>query len=386
MPYPDGNSEYLSVLSAASGLAKSLFGDPELAAKHKLQQAQEGYYSAAAGKAQSEAQLNQDVARRRSMADGLFGDPNLFADAGKRQRAVTAWAQAYPEQAHRAGEMMRAGYAAGDPNNIDLTVMSNMIAGAGGQWGHTPLGFARADATQRRGQDMDSADRRYDAGLDYKAAMAGHSLTDDRERWKFANADAKIGQNETVLFSPERQKALGVANVFSGQASVAPGENIYPADPQIAKRPVIQGQPPAAGRAGGPIDVSPSDMRGMDALIGHLVPDGYEMENADRNAVLARAGELYQQSRDAGTAAEQAWREVMGPNPHTEGRWNPFWTNTVRPDPSLKRGSNLPAPEARAGGAQRDQIIREAEAALQRGADPAKVRERLRQLGVDIDG
>lgn len=428
MPYPDGNNEYLGALAAASGLAKSLFGDPEMKMKADLAKTHGAYYSAAAEKARAEAQgqVNQNTAQA-SLAQLFGARPDWANDPVLRQQAVSLFALANPAYADKIGSVVRSGYAASA--NPDQGTLANLVVGAGGDWGHTMPGgvfkITTEDATKRYGADAAAAAQRYTADRHF----AGQKYATD-------NAQIHAAPDSTVVVSPNHAAYGQTSNGYvNGPAKVVAGQYVqFPSAPGQPQAPGIYMPPRETARAaaaGKPLD--PRQSLYLDAELDRAV--GVARDNAGnvtagadnipedlRVAVKARAGEYVRNGYSPPEAIQAALGDLTtrANTSHWFGKDTPTFSPSGAPlseiapvgaaaqraetasrpmllvpsgppglfaQPQGQSQSPSPAPAAASaggGGKTPQQIIDEANDAIRRGADPAKVRERLRAMGIDL--
>jgi hypothetical protein len=110
---------------------------------------------------------------------------------------------------------------------------------------------------------------------------------------------------------------------------------------------------PTAGKgAGAPLDISPSDTAAVQKLILSRLPAGAKFDPADIAATTTRFSELYQQSRNAGTALDQAFKETLQIAPRVDEQDNWGWSNDVdAAPPTVSRRRQRPP-----GGLTPDQV------------------------------
>ena len=129
-----------------------------------------------------------------------------------------------------------------------------------------------------------------------------------------------VPQNSTVLRDGQAPYTA------PGELKAAIGEIAQGADGRT-----LEGPPDPTGNGGkDPLDISPDET----AKLGFAMDDfataaGGVLDGATKNRLIELASQLYQQTSNSGTAAAQAWREIMGQEPSVEDNW--FADNKVSP-------------------------------------------------------
>lgn len=98
----------------------------------------------------------------------------------------------------------------------------------------------------------------------------------------------------------------------------------------------------SGGEGGKPLDISPADAKALDDMVIARIPKGAQYNEGDVAAVVSRASQIYQQTRNAGAAVDQAFNELLEVNPEKttgDDDWIPFNESTSPANVVRKLGS-----------------------------------------------
>lgn len=223
-----------------------------------------------------------------------------------------------------------------------------------------------------------AAAQRYNADRDYDAAIYGHNVDANRPLAVDGSLMSPLGA--LLGTAPVRPKAMGVG---------ANGRGV----PELTAKEALDNKILLADRLNGMFPDAP-------------LPAGAEAQ------ILERMGIYQAITGNAEAAMGQAISDVLGTDAQAvDPSWLPFSTNVVAPSaghvvPAMPQvpmptyaqpAQAAPAAKAPAAPAAKpaapakpqaaaspEQLIAEANSAIERGADPVKVRERLKKLGVTL--
>lgn len=285
-----GGNPFFSTPGFAQGagaLARLFIPDAGREAALQAREAQGRLYDTQAEEIQQRIAANPQAAEALSRGD-LAG-------------AYVAWARGGSAPVLQAAPGFVRGYGAAA--GVDGNRLSDLFVGAGGSEANTPRGFAAAQDTTRRGQDLSASTQRY--GYDQSRAGAL-----EREQLQEAGRDRRmapeISNNATVVVPPNSPLATR-------------------ADPQgrIEGPRVQTGAGAGANRP--PLDVGGGDAKAIDEQIAANLPEGTALDGQAAAAVRTRAADLYQQTRNLPLAVKQAMDEFLAQNPpRVDNRLNPF--------------------------------------------------------------
>ncbi|WPZ36701.1 hypothetical protein T8K17_11200 [Thalassobaculum sp. OXR-137] len=274
--------------------------------------------------------LAAEATGRGAIAD-LFGgldlsNPDSVAQAVKGITTEVARSGGNPDS---VSDLMRF-LTANTPGTSEDQV-GRAAVGAGGSARTADTAYTLAGQTAIRGDNERVADEQ----LDTKETGLGNRNRDTiagsmreavlQEGGRNTRADADRASKETL----EREKPV----VASGGSTVL----TVPGDQRTTQTTV------PGGSADKPINVSPQDSKVMEEMVLRSLPEGAEVEDGVINSVVNRASELYQETRNAGTAVQQAIKERAEVG--STGGW---WTLGATPTVTGKKDAS-PAAPAEAG-------------------------------------
>jgi len=380
----------------------------DMAAGHSsLAQARK--FDAHAGLYGSQTRDQNDLTSSRQRAS------QLVADGGDVNAILGAILGAGPGSMQHAGDFMLTMKALQEGATPESIAMSQI--GAKVPYQHTAPGLAVTETglNNRNIYNVDSRDRTARRGQDITAGTTrrGQDLLHERERLKPFN----VPDGATAMLppgSPYNQGGLSeVATVFENPKT------------------------PGIGRDGKPLALNASDVTAISKYLNNIQAEygEYMISDADYNAVIERAADIMisEGIKDIPNATRLAFDEIFG-TPEQAGSWwsgkelkrgapvavpgqapaapsgkpslrdsmsqanrnmqNAVAPNTVAPPEvpaspvaTAVTGSvpaaRPPVPKVQAP-ADIDAVIAEANAAIQRGADPAAVRARLMEMGITL--
>lgn len=291
---------------------------------------------------------------------------------------------------------------------------ANTLAGAVGKF-------------QEQGFRGDAAARADAAGYGVNAPLFG--LADAPVKLNDIDSGYQLNpfmQGGPINATGETLADIALSAARAGQAGAAANASNARAA-KIADEMANPGRYRAPAGWGAVNDVSPSEAKALDDLIGMSLPgaipdvDGGtlapQIDTGVRNEILLRATQLYQQNGNAGVSVAQAISELAEIQAGVPGK-DGFWSDAEGTAPVVKRkaGAPVPMPSAPAAPAappappaaapapapapaarpavprpvakippsQYDAAIAEANKAIERGADPEAVRQRLLEMGVPL--
>jgi hypothetical protein len=159
------------------------------------------------------------------------------------------------------------------------------------------------------------------------------SINDADNRQSGANnaaTNAQSGANNTATIAGAMDRAILEEDGRNGRrfddpVTVSPSATAYPApgDPRFPSGSVTAPPKPGEGKDDKPpLDITPAETKTIDELIGYEIPEGAKVDPGVRMAVTARAGEIYQETRNAAGAVRQAIDERMQVTPDVGMFWD----------------------------------------------------------------
>lgn len=201
-----------------------------------------------------------------------------------------------------------------------------------------------------RESEAERDQRNRDRGFDYQAGRdnvldARDARNFDYQRGRDAVRDDQWGKDYNIRWDqnareddlhPFRKEGLFINNLKNRYDNVGPGQSVFDitqygtgAGP-VAKTdfaPTTRNARIGPDGKPVPMDITPQEANALDDHIGRLAPPDFAIPTDLRNRINQRAGELYGETRNAATAAQQAWKELTD---GTVGGGNPFVTNEVK--------------------------------------------------------
>lgn len=150
-------------------------------------------------------------------------------------------------------------------------------------------------------------------------------INDADNRQSGANTAATVaGAAANTAANNASRESIADADRYSQPVTLAPGHTAHPApgDPRFPSGPTTADYKPADRAGATPPDVTPfttADADRMEEAVLRAIPEGADIAPGAIEATVARAGEIYQKTKNSGTALSQAMKEILDITEPVEG-------------------------------------------------------------------